>query len=72
MPIGEVVLFPEHNMTLASIMRYFWIRELCTIYPYSLNDNVRGLGNISRIVHDSGAGSSVYSLDWTTGLTFNL
>ena len=24
----------------------YWCRELCTFYPYGLNDNVRGVGNI--------------------------
>ena len=29
----------------------FWMRELCSIvYPYGLNDNVRGLGNISKLI----------------------
>ena len=23
----------------------YWCRELCTYYPYGLNDNVRGVGN---------------------------
>lgn len=27
----------------------YWCRELCTYYPYGLNDNVRGVGNISRL-----------------------
>ena len=26
----------------------FWIRELKTAYPYGLNDNIRGVGNISK------------------------
>ena len=26
----------------------YWCRELCTYYPYGLNDNVRGVGNISK------------------------
>ena len=26
----------------------YWCRELCTYYPYGLNDNVRGIGNISK------------------------
>ena len=25
----------------------YWCRELCTYYPYGLNDNIRGVGNIS-------------------------
>ena len=27
----------------------FWYRELCTIYPYGLNDNVKKFGNVSKI-----------------------
>ena len=27
----------------------FWCRELCTYYPYGLNDNVRGVGNVSKM-----------------------
>ena len=26
----------------------YWCRELCTYYPYGLNDNVCGVGNISK------------------------
>ena len=26
----------------------FWYRELCTVYPYGLNDNVRRVGNVSK------------------------
>ena len=26
----------------------YWYKELRSIYPYGLNDNVRGLGNVSR------------------------
>ena len=26
----------------------YWYRELCTIFPYGLNDNVKGVGSISR------------------------
>ena len=26
----------------------YWCRELCAYYPYGLNDNVRGVGNISK------------------------
>ena len=48
MPIEEVVLGPEENVTLASKLldrEDFWMRELCSVYPY---DTVRGLGNIYR------------------------
>ena len=27
----------------------YWCRELCTVYPYGLNDNVKKVGNISKI-----------------------
>ena len=27
----------------------YWCRELCTYYPYGLNDNIRGVGNISKM-----------------------
>ena len=27
----------------------FWYRELCTVYPYGLNDNVRKVGNVSKL-----------------------
>ena len=27
----------------------YWCRELCTYYVYVLNDNVRGVGNISKM-----------------------
>ena len=29
----------------------YWCRE-CTDYPYGLNDNVRGMGNISKMKTD--------------------
>ena len=48
MPIEEVCLDPEDNITLASKLlkkEDFWMRELCSIYPY---DNVKGLGNAYR------------------------
>ena len=31
----------------------YWCRELCTIYPYGLNDNVKGVGNISRVINET-------------------
>ena len=27
----------------------FWYRELCSVYPYGLNDNVKGVGNVSSM-----------------------
>ena len=53
MPIEEVALCPENNVTLASKLSEredFWMRELCCIYPYGLNDNIKGVGNISKLI----------------------
>ena len=50
MPIEEVVSEPNDTISLACKRlkrEEFWYRELCTIYPYGLNDNVRCLGNVS-------------------------
>jgi hypothetical protein len=41
MPIEEIPSSDRANVT-------YWCRELCTYYPYGLNDNVRGVGNISK------------------------
>ena len=52
MPIEEVVLEPGDSMTLPNkrLQREeFWYRELCTVYPYGLNDNVKGVGNVSSM-----------------------
>ena len=27
----------------------FWYKELCSIYPYGLNDNIKAVGNISKL-----------------------
>ena len=51
MPIEEVVSEPDDGITLGCkrLQREeFWYRELCTIYPYGLNDNVKGVGNVSK------------------------
>ena len=48
MPIEEVTVEPEDQMTLAdnlSAREEFWYRELCSVYPYGLNDNVYKVGN---------------------------
>ena len=37
----------------------YWYRELCTVFPYGLNDNVKGVGNVSSKI---GEGLVVYSL----------
>ena len=36
----------------------FWYRELCTIYPNGLNNNVKKFGNVSKI----GVNRIVYTL----------
>ena len=51
MPIEEVVLEQTDGMTLPSkrLQREeYWYRELCSVYPYGLNDNIRGVGNVSK------------------------
>ena len=51
-PIEEVVLEPGDKMSLHSkwlSRENFWMRELKTIQPYGLNDNVRSVGNISKL-----------------------
>ena len=61
-PIEEVILDGSDNITLASKRlerEEFWYRELGSIYPYGLNDNVRKIGNISQKIGD---GTIVYSL----------
>ena len=50
-PIEEVVLEPGENMSIHSkrlAREDFWMREIKTIQPYGLNDNVKGVGNISK------------------------
>ena len=49
MPIEKVT--PVDRASVASVRlerEDYWCRELCTYYPYGLNDNVRGVGNISN------------------------
>ena len=49
MPIEEL---PSNDRVSATSQRLeredYWCRELCTYYPYGLNDNIRGVGNISK------------------------
>ena len=64
MPIEEVQLLPNDNITLASKLlerEDYWIREMCCIYPYGLNDNVRRFGNISK-QYDREACMIVYNM----------
>ena len=49
MPIEEITPGDRTNVTSIRLEREdYWCRELCTYYPYGLNDNVRGVGNISK------------------------
>ena len=49
MPIEEIEHSDGANVTSLRLEREdYWCRELCTYYPYGLNDNVRGVGNISK------------------------
>ena len=62
MPIEEVVLEPSDVISLPSKRMQreeYWYRELCTVYPYGLNDNVKGVGNVSSRTDD---GLVVYEL----------
>ena len=49
MPIEEIT--PVHGVNVKSLQferEDHWCRELCTYYLYGLNDNVRGVGNMSK------------------------
>ena len=51
MPIDEVFLEDGECLNLASkrLQREeYWYKELASIYPYGLNDNVKKVGNISK------------------------
>ena len=51
MLIEEITLEEGGCLSLASkrLQREeYWYKELATIYPYGLNDNVKNLGNISK------------------------
>ena len=49
MPIEELTSSDRVSATSQRLEREdYWCRELCTYYPYGLNDNVRGIGNISK------------------------
>ena len=51
MPIEKI--FDTGNKVSSTSKRLeredYWCRELCTFYPYGLNDNVREVGNISKM-----------------------
>ena len=51
-PIEKVELDDDEEVSLHSKRLHredFWMRELKTIQPYGLNDNVRSVGNISKL-----------------------
>ena len=51
MPFEEVVLERNDGTTLPSkrLQREeYWYRELCSVYPYGLNDKVRGVVKVSK------------------------
>ena len=50
-PIKSIVVAPNEQASAYSKRlerEEFWIRELKTVYPYGLKDNIRGIGNISK------------------------
>ena len=60
-PIEEVKLKPTDKISLSAKRlerEDFWYRELCTVYPYGLNDNVRKVGNVSK----TGSSTVVHAL----------
>ena len=55
MPIEEVVLEAIDVISLPSkrLQREeYWYRELCTVCPYGLNDNIEGIGNVCSRTDD--------------------
>ena len=55
MPMEEVVLEAIDVISLPSkrLQREeYWYRELCTVYPYGLNDNIEGIGNVCSRTDD--------------------
>ena len=49
MHIEEITFSVRANVTAFCLEREdYWCRELCTYCPYGLNDNVRGIGSISK------------------------
>ena len=51
MPIAAVFHPSEDTSTIGSKLlshEEFWYKELGSIYPYGLNDNVKELGNVSK------------------------
>ena len=48
MPIEEITTSDKGTCAKRLEREDYWCRELCTFYPYGLNDNVRKVGNISK------------------------
>ena len=49
MPIEGIIANDRASINSIRLEREdYWCRELCTYYPYGLNDNVRKMGNISK------------------------
>ena len=49
LPIEEVTCASNISIRAKRLEREdYWCRELCTVYPYGLNDNVRKVGNVSK------------------------
>ena len=51
-PIEEIKLTPTDKISLSAKRlekEDFWYRELCTVSPSGLNDNVRKVGNVSKL-----------------------
>ena len=62
MPIEEVSINPNDKTSIPAKLldrEEYWYREICSIYPYGLNDNVRRVGNVSKMI---GNGLNIYSL----------
>ena len=62
-PIEEVKLTLTDKISLSAKRlerEYFWYRKLCTVYPYGFNNNVRKVGNVSKLVP-----STVYPVQQT-------
>ena len=47
MPIEQITETPN-SISLRLLREAFWYKELCSFYPYGLNDNIKGVGNISK------------------------
>ena len=58
MPIEEVTCASNISIRAKQLEREdYWCRELCTVYPYGLNDNVRKVGNVSKCGADMVVGT---------------